>query len=154
MKTFLAITISVDMLAKNELMPQMKTCFHVRRTCSHTIKIGQCTKFEHAWCKTNELSLTCTQTILSHCFDFILQSCLGEWDRAFARLPTYLCHRGSGQDVVQENRILKKNDFFFFFFEMRFHFFFEKQQISFFFFFFFWEQEVILWTTILANQSV
>ena len=86
--------------------------------------------------QTNGLNLTCTQTILSHCFDFVLQGCLGEWDRASARLPTYLSHRGSGQDVVQENWILEKNDsFFFLFFEMRFHFFFEKQQISFFFFF-------------------
>ena len=28
--------------------------------------------------------------------------------------PTYLSHRGSGQDVVQENWILEKSDFFFF----------------------------------------
>ena len=62
--------------------------------------------------QTNELNLTCTQTILSYCFDFVLQGCLGDWDRAFERLPTYLFHRGSGQDVVQENWILKKNDFF------------------------------------------
>ena len=48
-------------------------------------------------------------------FDFVLQGCLGDWDRAFERLPTYLSRRGSGQDVVQENWILKKNDFFFFF---------------------------------------
>ena len=53
--------------------------------------------------QTNGLNLTGTQTILSHCFDFALQGCLGEWDRAFERLPTYLIRRGSGQDVVQEN---------------------------------------------------
>ena len=85
--------------------------------------------------QTNGLNLTCTQTILSHCVDFILQGCLGEWDRASARLPTYLCHRGSGQDVVQENWILKKNDFFFP------SFFFEKKKFPLFFFF---EQDVIL----------
>ena len=100
--------------------------------------------------QTNGLNLTCTQTVLSHCFDFVLQGCLGEWDRAFERLPTYLSRRGSGQDVVQENWILKKNDFFSFsFFEMRFLF------LSFFLFFFFFlkkanfkffflEQDVIL----------
>ena len=92
--------------------------------------------------QTNGLNLTRIQTILSHCFDFVLQGCLGEWDRASARLPTYLSHRGSGhQDVVQENWILKKN--FFFFLEMRFHFFFsffEKKRNP----FSFWEQEVIL----------
>ena len=75
---------------------------------------------EHAWCKTNELSLTYTQTILSHCFEFVPQDCLGDWDRAFERLPTYLSRRGSGQDVVQENWILKKNEIFFFLVEMRF----------------------------------
>ena len=63
--------------------------------------------------KTNGVNLTCIQTILSHYFDFVLKGCLGEWDRAFERLPTYLIRRGSGQDVVQENWILKKNDFFF-----------------------------------------
>ena len=75
--------------------------------------------------------------IFSHCFDFVLQVCLGEWDRASARLPTYLCHRGSGQDVVQENWILKKNDFFFFF------------ETNFLFFFFFgnkrWSFEQPFW---------
>ena len=65
--------------------------------------------------QTNVLNLTCSQTILSHCFDFVLQGCLGDWDRASERLPTYLSHKGLGQDVVQENWILKKNDFFFFF---------------------------------------
>ena len=70
--------------------------------------------------QTNVLNLTCSQTILSHCFDFVLQGCLGDWDRASERLPTYLSHKGLGQDVVQENWILKKNDFFFFFVEMRF----------------------------------
>ena len=64
--------------------------------------------------QTNGLNLACTQMILSHCFDFVLQDCLGDWDRTFERLLTYLFHRGSGQDVVQENWILKKNDFFFF----------------------------------------
>ena len=67
--------------------------------------------------QTNGLNLTCTQTILSHCFDFVLQGYFGDWDQAFEMLPTYLFHRGSGQDVVQENWILKKNDFFFFFTE-------------------------------------
>ena len=81
--------------------------------------------------QTNGLNLTCTQTILSHCFDFILQGCLGEWDRAPARLLTYFYHRGSGQDVVQENWILKKNYYFIFF---------GKKQIS----IFFLEQDVIL----------
>ena len=28
---------------------------------------------------------------------------MGDWDRAFERLPTYLSCRGSSQDVVQEN---------------------------------------------------
>ena len=79
--------------------------------------------------QTNELNLTCTQTILSHCFDFVLQGCLGVWDRASARLPTYLSHRRSGTDVVQENWILKKIFFFI-----------GKKQIS----IFFWEQDVIL----------
>ena len=65
--------------------------------------------------QTNGLNLTCTQKILSHCFEFILQGYLGDWDWAFKRLPTYLSRRGLGQDVVQENWILKKNDFFFFF---------------------------------------
>ena len=87
--------------------------------------------------QTNGVNLTCTQTILSHYFDFVLQGCLGEWDRAFERLPTYLFHRGSGQDVVQENWILKKNDFFFFFVEIRFLFLSS-------FLFFIYEQEVIL----------
>ena len=77
-----------------------------------------------------------------HCFEFVLRGYFGDWDRAFERLPTYLFHRGSGQDVVQENWILKKNDFFFF--EMRFLFF----SLSFFgkkkFPFFFLEQDVIL----------
>ena len=67
--------------------------------------------------KKNELSLTCTHIILSYCFEFVLHGYLGEWDRAFERLPTYLIRRGSGQDVVvEENWILKKNDFFLFFF--------------------------------------
>ena len=92
----------------------MKTCSHARRTYLHTI--GQCPKFKHAWCKTNELSLTYTQIILSHCFEFVFHGYLGDWDWASARLPTYLCHRGLGQDVVQENWILKKNDFLFFIF--------------------------------------
>ena len=58
---------------------------------------------------------------------------MGDWDRAFERLPTYLFHRGSGQDVVQENWILKKNDFFFFFFwgKNKFPFFFLKKMWSF-----------------------
>ena len=94
--------------------------------------------------QTNKLSLTCTQTILSHCFEFVPQDCLGDWDRAFERLPTYLFHRGSDHDVVQENWILKKNDFFF-------SLFLEKQNFP---FFFFLEQDVILWTTILENHSV
>ena len=53
----------------------------------------------------------------------------------------YLSHRGSSQDVVQENWILEKNDFFFFFwnefslfFFLFLFFFFEKNQISIFFF--------------------
>ena len=94
--------------------------------------------------QTNRLNLTCTQTILSHCFDFVLQGCLGDWDRASERLPTYLSHKGLGQDVVQENWILKKNDFFFFFLvEMRFLF---LPSSLFFlnFLFFIYEQEVIL----------
>ena len=64
--------------------------------------------------QTNRLNLTCTQTILSHCFDFILQDCLSDWDWAFKRLPTYLSRRGLSQDIVQENWILKKIEFFFF----------------------------------------
>ena len=79
--------------------------------------------------QTNGLNLTCTQTILSHCFEFVLQGCLSEWDRASARLPMYFSPRGSGQDVVQENWILKKNDFFFW---CR-----NEISLSFFFFFFF-----------------
>ena len=62
----------------------------------------------------NGLNLTCTQTILSHYFEFVLQGYLGDWDRAFERLPTYLFHRGSGQDIVQENWILKKRMIFFY----------------------------------------
>ena len=80
--------------------------------------------------QTNGLNLTCTQTILSHCFDFVLQGCLGDWDQAFKRLPMYLFHRELGQDVVQENWILKKNDFYFLFFII--------------YFFYIYEQEVIL----------
>ena len=79
----------------------------------------------------NELSLTYTQIILSHCFEFVFHGYLGEWDQAFKRLPTYLFHRGSGQDVVQENWILKKNDFFFFFGG-------NEISLSFFFFLFFY----------------
>ena len=88
--------------------------------------------------QTNGLNLTCTQTILSHYFDFILQGCLGEWDRASTRLLTYFYHRGSGQDVVKENLILKKNYFFFFWKKTNLH--------------FFLEQDVILWITILENH--
>ena len=93
--------------------------------------------------QTNVLNLTCSQTILSHCFDFVLQGCLGDWDRASERLPTYLSHKGLGQDVVQENWILKKNDFFFFFVEKIFLF---LPSSLFFlnFLFFIYEQEVIL----------
>ena len=75
----------------------------------------------------DEFSLTCIQTILSHYFEFVLQGYLGDWDRAFERLPTYLFHRGSSQDLVQENV------FFFLFFEKK------KYQN-----FFFWQQDVIL----------
>ena len=92
--------------------------------------------------QTNGLNLTRIQTILSHCFDFVLQGCLGEWDQASARLPTYLSHRGSGhQDVVQENWILKKN----FFFEMRFLFSFSLffLKIYIYIYIYFLEQDVI-----------
>ena len=63
---------------KKVLILQMKTWFHARRAYLHTILIGQCLKFKHAWYKINGLSLTCTQTILSHCFDFVPQGCLGD----------------------------------------------------------------------------
>ena len=105
--------------------------------------------------QTNELNLTCSQTILSHCFDFVLQGCFGEWDQASTRLPTYLCHRGPGQDVVQKNWILKKNDFFFLKWDFSF-FFFGKKQISIFFFFLnkMWSFEKPFWKIILfKNQT-
>ena len=103
--------------------------------------------------QTNELNLTCTQTILSHCFNFILQSCLGEWDRAFERLLTYLFHRGLGQGVVQENWILKKNFFFFFKWDF-FFFFFWKKQISIFLLNKMWSFEQPFWKIIVfKNQT-
>ena len=37
--------------------------------------------------QTNEFNLTCTQKNLLHCFDFVLQGCLGDWDRAFFEQP-------------------------------------------------------------------
>ena len=68
---------------------------------------------------------------MSHCFEFVLQCYLGDWDRAFEKLPTYLFHRGSGQDVVQENWILKMNVFFFLLKKTNFLFFFSNKMWSF-----------------------